>query len=402
MKRRFGWILLLAAVLCLAAAAAETEGDFNYEILENGTAIITYWNGDESNPQITVPGTIGGVTVTAIDKDVFNISKFKVEVTLPDTITFLGDRALGKGSTKVQVVRCGLNSTTAKTMAASDNQYFYPTERPEIQLCWESETTLGLQYVAVDMVTLEIPEGVTAIKARAFADMESLATLVLPDSVTRIENNAFYGCHNLSLTLPDHIQTLEDQWYGTTVKNLNLICTPGSETARLLDAAGIAYTAPVKTGVTIRWVGSVLTLTDVEPDQTEIVVPEGVAAIKAEAFRWAEALRHVTLPSTLETVEPGVRDTLDGFDSIRIPDGADVEEQAFEGVGTNRVVIPEGVTTLDSAAFAACPNLLLVELPSSLHDLPDDLLSGSPFARVRAPAGSEAYAWAEAKGILAD
>ncbi len=31
MKRRFGWILLLAAVLCLAAAAAETEGDFKFE-----------------------------------------------------------------------------------------------------------------------------------------------------------------------------------------------------------------------------------------------------------------------------------------------------------------------------------------------------------------------------------
>ena len=404
MKRRIGLILLFLAVLCCTAALSETEGDFEYVILEDGTAKITYWNGDESNPFITVPDMVNGFMVTAIDDYVFDISKFRVEVVLPDNISYVGKRAFGFGTkSAAKAVYCSMNSLTAKTVSASDyGKGFHPIDKPEIALKWNADESLTLTDADEGLTTLEIPDGVTVIFAQVFQGYESLQTLILPDSITKICYKAFDGCPNLTITLPDNIQVLEDHWNGSSIHPKEIICTPGSATAKLLDADGIAYTAPVKTGVTIRWVGSILTLTDVEPDQTEVTVPEGVTAIKAEAFRRAEALRHVKLPSTLETVEPGVRDTLDGFDSIRVPDGAAVEAEAFWGVGTNRVVIPEGVTALDSAAFAGCPNLLLVELPSTLTDIPDNLLDGSPFAKVTAPAGSEAWNWAEAKGILAD
>ena len=48
------------------------------------------------------------------------------------------------------------------------------------------------------LVSIEVPDGVTAIPAYAFKGMESLNDICLPNSLRTVGTSAFYSCVNLS------------------------------------------------------------------------------------------------------------------------------------------------------------------------------------------------------------
>jgi len=56
-------------------------------------------------------------------------------------------------------------------------------------------------FAGMNMEKVVLPDGVTAIGARAFADCESLVSINLPDSVSFIADDAFSGCDNLTVTV---------------------------------------------------------------------------------------------------------------------------------------------------------------------------------------------------------
>ena len=66
---------------------------------------------------------------------------------------------------------------------------------------WVLALPKGLQcveeeaFTGADMEQINVPEGMTEIKARAFADCKSLMLVTIPDSVTTIAESAFSGCN---------------------------------------------------------------------------------------------------------------------------------------------------------------------------------------------------------------
>ena len=76
-----------------------------------------------------------------------------------------------------------------------------------------------------------------------------------------------------------------------------------------------------------------------------------------------------------------------------------VESEAFTGGAFTYVFIPETVTRIDSAAFAACPKLVYAQFAGA-----DTVIDGSAFDGVSgltiiAPSGSTAEAYAGAHGF---
>lgn len=68
-------------------------------------------------------------------------------------------------------------------------------------------TLLRYTGSAADVV---IPDGVTAIGDKAFAENDNLRTVTVPEGVTAIGQKAFYFCENLvSVTLPDSVTQME-------------------------------------------------------------------------------------------------------------------------------------------------------------------------------------------------
>ena len=157
-------VMLMSIVLCapFTVSAAETEsevaggersGDFEYEILYDGTAEITGYTG--SAKELEIPGELDGYTVTSIGDWAFDFWTSLTSVTIPDSVTSIGDWAF---------------------------------------------------YHCISLTGITIPDSVTSIGYGAFEDCTSLTSVIIPDSVTSIDNYAFSGCTSLtSIIIPESV-----------------------------------------------------------------------------------------------------------------------------------------------------------------------------------------------------
>lgn len=157
--------LLLTILLCLPSAfslaeeAGEVEQetftceDYEYALLDDGTAEITKYHGEAET--LEVPGELDGYAVTAIGDGAFYGCIGLTDVTIPGSITAIGD---------------------------------------------------GVFFGCFDLTDVTIPGSVTAIGDSAFAFCYGLTAITIPDSVTAIGANPFYHCENLAqITVsPDH------------------------------------------------------------------------------------------------------------------------------------------------------------------------------------------------------
>ena len=65
--------------------------------------------------------------------------------------------------------------------------------------------------VSTEVTSVNIPNGVTSIKVRAFARCSSLESITIPNSVMSIEGYAFSDCTSLkSITIPDGVTSITD------------------------------------------------------------------------------------------------------------------------------------------------------------------------------------------------
>ena len=73
-----------------------------------------------------------------------------------------------------------------------------------------------------------------------------------------------------------------------------------------------------------------------------------------------------------------------------------IEDSAFEGIAVTSVVIPDGVTEIGSRAFADCPALMEVTIPTSVTFIAQDAFEGSDMVVIVCGEGSYAAEWAAA------
>ncbi len=97
---------LLCRKLCLSAevpssGAETTSGDFTYELIDEGMVEITDYSGSATN--LTIPETLDGNTVLSIGDYAFNFQDQLTQVTIPDTVMYIGESAFSD---------CGLTSVT--------------------------------------------------------------------------------------------------------------------------------------------------------------------------------------------------------------------------------------------------------------------------------------------------
>lgn len=107
-----------------------------------------------------------------------------------------------------------------------------------------------------NLLSVEIPEGITLINGHAFAGCSALHTVIIPQSVTSIRGNAFSGCKNLtSIIIPPNVT-----WIGEMVfSNCSAL--------------------------------------------TSVVIPEGVSTIDKSLFLECSGLTLVSIPSTVRSVD---------------------------------------------------------------------------------------------------
>ena len=90
------WLLGLATfaamvVICAVCAGAETYGDYEYSVLNDGTVKITDYNGGAE--KVEIPEMIDGRSVTSIGNYAFEYCENITSVTIPNSVTSIGEYA---------------------------------------------------------------------------------------------------------------------------------------------------------------------------------------------------------------------------------------------------------------------------------------------------------------------
>lgn len=77
-----------------------------------------------------------------------------------------------------------------------------------------------------------------------------------------------------------------------------------------------------------------------------------------------------------------------------------IEEEALMGTAAECYVLPDGVTSIGSKAFADCTSLICVEIPASVTSIETDAFAGCKGLTIVAPERSEAHNFAVDAGFL--
>ena len=191
-------LLCLAALPSAALADGEPEreivasGDWEYALLEDGSAEITGYTGGEE--ELTIPDTLDGHPVTAIGDAAFYGCYSLTSVTIPDGVAEIGMNPF---------IRCDaldsvIVSSDHPALEVVDGVLFSKADKRLI--CYPCVKT-------DDRYT--IPEGIEIIGDYAFRACDSLTDVTIPDGVTSISDYAFNECGSLtSVTIPDGVTTI--------------------------------------------------------------------------------------------------------------------------------------------------------------------------------------------------
>jgi uncharacterized repeat protein (TIGR02543 family) len=207
-----GWYTdagLITAVSFPYTVTADTtlyaKWTFNFTYTHSGAmATITGYTGP--NGAVDVPGTFTDsetvYTVTAIGNNAFKNKSMITSITIPGSVTSIGDYAfLNAGLTSVTIP----SSVTSLSMGT-----FYGCGSLTSVIIPSSVTSLGQSaFGESGLTSITIPSSVTSIPSGTFFFCRNLTSVSIPSSVTSIDNNAFKNCSGLtSITIPSNVITV--------------------------------------------------------------------------------------------------------------------------------------------------------------------------------------------------
>ncbi len=111
---------------------------------------------------------------------------------------------------------------------------------------------------------------------------------------------------------------------------------------------------------------------------TSVTIPEGVTAIKMNAFNSCKALTSVTLPNSLTSIGDGAFSNCTALLTVKLPSELkSIGNAAFYYCSKLQVLpLPEGVTFIDNGAFAYCKSITSVTWPENVTRLGYSVFSG--------------------------
>ncbi len=330
--------LAAMAALCAVCAGAETYGDYEYSVLDDGTVSITGYTGSATT--LEIPAEIDGKSVTSIGLGAFANCNDLTSVNIPDGVTSIHDNAFSAcpGLTSITIpdsvtsiggsafARCsGLTSINIPdSVTRIGRNPFYNT--PFLDNQTSTVKYAGKWAVDCDRTATlaSIESGTVGIADDAFQYCCDLTSIIIPDSVTSIGNYAFEDCSNLgSITIPDSVTSIG--------KGVFSLCT------------GL----------------------------TSVTIPGSVTSISNNAFSGCSGLTSVAIPDSVTSIDYGAFYECSGLTSITIPDGVtSIGDCAFEGC-TNlaSIAIPNGVTSIGNNVFYCCTGLISVTLSDSVTSI---------------------------------
>lgn len=192
--------MLLTLLPAAAFAAPAPESDFEYGV-DKDTATITKYKG--AGGTVEIPATLGGYPVTGIKMQAFIECTSLKSVSMPESMTWIGDSAFA-GCTGLEQVEISPNLT-----AIGPNSF----------------------YSCNGLTSVVVPDKVTSIGSLAFFGCLKLESITIPASVTTLDSTFVFGCTNLKKI---EFKGTQAQWNALSIDprylpvGVSIVCTDGT------------------------------------------------------------------------------------------------------------------------------------------------------------------------------
>ena len=426
MKRIFTF--LFAAMLAGQAWAQSFElGIWGFTVNGDHTVSLTSFYYDAANSydifhpeiaidipeQVTYPQNNGVTyTVTSIGDRVFYNNCYLASVSIPNSVTTIGDYAFARilaayvdipqtvtsiGDNAFEGLYYIVYSGTAEgcpwgAQGFADNDFIYS----------DCEKTTITSYIG-NGGEVVLPNSITSIGSYAFSGCNGLTSITIPESVTSIGSYAFNGCNNIeSLTYnTDAVGSLFSGY--ESLKTVNI----GDAVTRLEDGAfdGCTNLENVSVGNGIESVGNnvfrgcnfldyniysngyyignnqnpyMILMSARNKSITSCTVSADCRFICDGAFTDCKKLAEVVLPESLTYINNGMFEGCSSLKQVAIPESVTaIGDGAFNGCSSlSAIEIPESVTTIGSSAFAGCSGLTALTIPNAVTSVSNNAFDG--------------------------
>jgi hypothetical protein len=267
---------------------------------------------------VTIP-----TCVKKIDKNAFNWSRHLEEITIPSSVTTIGEDAFGiipsDGSLKKVLLNCPI--------IPSDIFNGAPLE----------EVMLG--------------DCVNIIEDTAFANCENLASVTIPCNVIEIGDSAFQSCANLKkvdLSKCNKLESIGSDTFGWCEKLTEI---DFSNCVSLKHCGGDAFEAcpNIRTIDFSRCTNLSIPLLNISGDNLEkLILPPGQKSFNA-MFVWNQF---------------GYPVDTSKCNNVKV-----VYNEAFSGMNIKEITIPDTVESIGKNAFDECENLKTIVMPAALKEI---------------------------------
>ena len=272
---------------------------------------------------VAIPSTLGGVRVSSIGQEAFRDCKELKMVTIPPSVTNIGDVAFY--SCDIKSVNIPASVTSIGTQAFSDNSELMSFSVEESNPSYLSRNGLlctkdGTTLISGTSGVVEIPPSVTSIEGWAFTGRRRLTSVTIPPSVTNIGRTAFRWCSGLkSITIPPAVTRLDSNAFRA--------------------CSGL----------------------------TSVEIPSNVTSIGWCAFCQCGGLTAVTIPASVTRIDGCAFWSCGSLVSVTIPASVmSIGERAFNQCGSLASVTMCGeCPTAPKAIFQGCPKLKSIHVPAN-------------------------------------
>lgn len=310
-----------------------TESGLKYVITNGEVRLISYVG---TSQHVIIPNEIDGYPVSEnIDTDTF-YSEMQVEnvhfykLAHEDELTYIKD---ANGIT--------ITGYTGRVTGDYNNLAIpsYIEGTPVTQIGEEA-------FAQFTFTRVYLPEELTIVGENAFYKCEDLIYVVFPGTLQEIKRQAFFGCSfdGVDVVLPDGVTYLGTGFMAG--------CEPNSVfIPKTVESAGRGFMG----GCGGRYI--------VDPDHEMLKSVNGIILSRSGHRLYSFPMDYTgtyTVPSTVKSIAA----------------------YAFYQCSVEKVILPEGLTTIEYSAFEDCASLYSINIPRSVQEIGDEAFVGTALTSV--------------------